>query len=99
MDTPAGSGEDFAGPSFDNLRQLPSQLDQWRIMLPVQLQWPDEDSAIFHEQCNTSDITQTLQILPLPPVAMSHRARPYSRPISIPAQFCTHTHTTYKLRC
>jgi hypothetical protein len=47
METPAGSSEDFAGPSFGNLRQLSSQLDQWRSMLPVQLQWPDEDPAMF----------------------------------------------------
>jgi len=46
-DTPAETSEDFGGPTANSLKQLASQLNQWRGMLPQELQWGDEDPTSF----------------------------------------------------
>lgn len=47
-DTPASSlGEEFFGPTAHSLKQLCSQLDQWRALLPRSLSWPDDDPTAF----------------------------------------------------
>lgn len=43
----ATTNEDFSGPSADTLKQLASQLDQWRSLLPRDLQWPEDDPTVF----------------------------------------------------
>jgi hypothetical protein len=45
--TPVTTNEDFSGPSASTLRQLASQLDQWRGLLPRDLQWPEDDPTAF----------------------------------------------------
>jgi hypothetical protein len=45
-DTPATS-EDFTGPTASSLKQLASQLTQWRGMLPRPLQWAEDDPTSF----------------------------------------------------
>ena len=47
LDTPPGSNEDFGGPSLGNLKQLAGQLAQWRSLLPVELQWSEDDPTVF----------------------------------------------------
>jgi hypothetical protein len=47
VDTPATSSEDFGGPTASTLKQLASQLDHWRSLLPPELQWPEEDPTVF----------------------------------------------------
>jgi hypothetical protein len=46
-DTPAASNEDFGGPTASNLKLLDSQLEHWRSLLPVELQWPEDDPTVF----------------------------------------------------
>ena len=48
-DTPATS-EDFSGPTASSLKQLASQLSQWRGMLPRPLQWAEDDPTSFPNQ-------------------------------------------------
>jgi len=48
MDTP-GTTEDGRGPTANNLKQLSSQLDQWRNLLPLELKWPEDDPTAFPE--------------------------------------------------
>jgi hypothetical protein len=44
--TPATSDE-ATGPTASTLKQLASQLDQWRGMLPVKLRWPEDDPTVY----------------------------------------------------
>ena len=46
-DTPATSNDDFGGPTANSLKQLASELTQWRDMLPRELQWDEDDPASF----------------------------------------------------
>jgi hypothetical protein len=48
MDTP-GTTEDTRGPTANYLKQLSSQLDQWRSLLPRELKWPEDDPTVFPE--------------------------------------------------
>lgn len=48
MDTP-GTTEDGCGPIASNLKQLSSQLDQWRNGLSPELKWPEDDPTVFPE--------------------------------------------------
>lgn len=41
------SGDGFGGPSASSLKQLTSQLNQWRGMLPPDLQWAEDDPTSF----------------------------------------------------
>ena len=45
--TPASSNEDLGRPIASSLKQLASQLTQWRGMLPRNLQWAEDDPASF----------------------------------------------------
>ena len=44
-DAPTSFNQDF--PTASALKQLASQLDQWRGMLPPDLQWPEDDPTAF----------------------------------------------------
>jgi hypothetical protein len=48
MDTP-GTTEDVRGPTANDIRQLSSQLNQWRSLLPPELKWPEDDPTVFPE--------------------------------------------------
>jgi hypothetical protein len=41
------SSDGFGGPSANSLKQLASQLAQWRGMLPRDLQWAEDDPTSF----------------------------------------------------
>jgi len=41
------SSDTFGGPSSSSLKQLASQLEQWRGMLPADLQWAEDDPTGF----------------------------------------------------
>jgi hypothetical protein len=47
VDISTASGDDFPGPTANSLKQLASQLDLWRGMLPLVLQWPEDDPTVF----------------------------------------------------
>ena len=47
MTNTASSNDDFRGPTPSSLKQLASQLTQWRGMLPRDLQWAEDDPASF----------------------------------------------------
>jgi hypothetical protein len=46
-DTRSASNDDYGGPEVHTLKQLASQLSQWRGMLPRDLQWAEDDPASF----------------------------------------------------
>lgn len=46
-DTPATTNEETSGPSAATLKNLASQLDQWRGLLPHELQWPEDDPTVY----------------------------------------------------
>lgn len=53
QDTPASTNEDFGGPTASTLKQLASQLDHWRRLLPNDLQWPEDDPTAFPASVQT----------------------------------------------
>jgi hypothetical protein len=54
VDTSGTSSDEFPGPTASTLKQLASQLDLWRGMLPQVLQWPEDDPTVFPNQDPTS---------------------------------------------
>jgi hypothetical protein len=61
-DTPSASNDDYGGPEGGTLKQLASQLSQWRGMLPRDLQWAEDDPASFPtpQQADSVDFNQPL---------------------------------------
>ncbi|KAI9745485.1 MAG: hypothetical protein M1818_001019 [Claussenomyces sp. TS43310] len=72
VDTPATS-EDFGGPTASTLKQLASQLDQWRGLLPRDLRWPEDDPTASPPAPQDPDIyAQSLD----PSLATPHPRQP-----------------------
>jgi hypothetical protein len=61
-DTPSASSDDYAGPKVGTLKQLATQLSEWRGMLPRDLQWTDDDPTSFPglQQDDSGDFDQAL---------------------------------------
>jgi hypothetical protein len=68
-DTPSASNDDYGGPEVHTLKQLASQLSQWRGMLPRDIQWAEDDPVSFPipQQVDSGDFN-----LPLDPNLSSH---------------------------
>lgn len=58
--TPESSNEDYTGPNASSLKQLASRLAQWRIILPPELQWPEDDPTSFPSPQPSSPYNQML---------------------------------------
>jgi hypothetical protein len=74
-DTPAAFNEYFGDPTAGALKQLASQLDQWRGMLPHDLQWPEDDSSAFPPSPPPASSAYNQQLDPSLSVPIAHQAR------------------------
>ena len=76
-DTPSTSNDDYGGPSAHILSQLAAQLEQFRSMLPQELQWIDDDKAGFPspQQSSASSYSQSVDPT-LSPSQPSHHVTP-----------------------
>jgi hypothetical protein len=73
-DTSLSSDDTFGGPSSSSLKQLASQLEQWRGMLPPDLQWAEDDPFGFPKPQSREGFNQ-----PLDP-----NLSPHSAPAGLP---------------
>jgi hypothetical protein len=71
-DTPSAPSDDYGGPEIGTLKQLATQLSEWRGMLPRDLQWAEDDPASFPglQQADSGDFDQALD-----PDSSSHQAQ------------------------
>jgi hypothetical protein len=71
---PSTRNDDYGGPEVGTLKQLATQLSEWRGMLPQELQWAEDDPTSFPglQQADSGDFDQPLDPNPSSHPVQSH---------------------------